>query len=696
MGRFIQMLKGAPNSVDAYDEDSTSSFGRALQKTIDGETVYGPAPTKFVDLQTDFAGVVSLTGTFTVTPNGRKFAVSAILTGVCSVTLYEFDLQTGSYIARGRILVTLPNQPATTAAPRQVEVIDNGVTGWTIYISTVASVTPINGGVFRVHKVDRAHFSFAVTPFQFFMQVDSDLPGVYMEQDPTALGAAHVMNNIIGMGYNAASNELIAARGTAALLQHDGFSTNTVPNIVRQICTAPTVAAGVTFTLTGHGYVANTPLVIALDAPTGFVLSTGLNVQTVYFVRAVNLTANTFELSATAGGAAITTGSVATPTFARAYGTTTNSYLAARKTAVVTTGFAGSAILVNGCQIATPTDGGNAGVRCFMLWTGSNFYCWPLTGITAGATTLPGNFGVNALGTTFDVIAPAVVTARYSQTIGRIIFTSAAFALYGKGWVNNSLPHVFGTQIPFILENRLDFKVSAFLRGFIVTGIDVQNGWMFIAIAQAGQRGFLVADLRSDTAFGYSYVISPVRDLSSDAKIIFLNTLEKQYETTDTLTVCYKTAATKTDPIFDDHLTGWTAVDLSDYLGTALQRFVQTKAEFDIMTVLSGNPAQLQDLTLGYESLQDSSDKWKGFAAGTTDLSPSAAVYRQVKLYGGPVPQLFHRGTNDDGAVVEIIDSVTHLAQFSHSLNEGVTFLPGVGPDTIGKRLKVTRLTPPK
>ena len=684
------MLGTAAPSIGVYDKTKISTFGRVFAKTLSSKTCYGPGLTKFVDIQTDFAGAFTISGVTETTVNGRKFVCSTLTTGLLSVALYEIDFATGATVARGRIEVRLPNQAATTAVPRFIKAIDTGTTGWKIYIGTVASTVVINGGLFLVNKVDLADFSFSVTPTQFYMAQASDAKAVYSLQDPTAQGVAHALTTLIGGDFNLSLNQIITAKGTAATLSHDGFTTNVAPVYTTQTCTAATSSGSPTFTLTAHGYANNDMLIITANAPTAFTATGPAVIQTVYFVR--NATANTFELSATSGGASINATSIATPTVGRAFGTSTNNYVAARKTGSISTGFVGTALLINACQLITPVDGPNAGVLCFFLATTSNFYCWPETSISAGATALPGNFGVNNLGNGIDYVAPTNVTATYSEVLGKIVYTSAAFTLFAKGWANNVITHAFGTQISTWLENNTSVQ-QAYFRGFVVSGLEVRQGWVFASINTLGQRGFLMIDGRSDRSFDHSYLISPVQDITGPARMKFISTLEKLYNVTDTVTLEYRDSNNASDVLFNSASGGWNLIESYEDLSISIQRYVQIRIKWDLLTFLSGIPAQIQDVTLGHERLSDMSEYWKGMATGSTDDSPSYTVYRQVKLFGS-VPTWYHRGIDDSGNVQEFFNTVTHVSQFTHSLNDGVSWLAGVGPDQVGKRLRFQRASP--
>lgn len=693
--RYTGMLGTDNPSVGTYDKTKISTFGRVNRTMYGPKAVYGPGLTKFIDVQTNFAGAFPISGVETTTPNGRKFVLSTIASGVGAIALYEIDFTTGEVTPRGRIVINLPSAPSANTTGRFIEVVDTGTTGWKIFIGTVTTITVSHGGIFLINKVDLADFSFSPSPKNFYAALSNDEAAIYKIYDPVAGFAGHAMTNIFGGGYSASLNQLITARGVAGTLQHDGFATNVAPDVQTKTCTAPTVNGSPTFTMAAHGYLANDILVPSANAPTGFTLAVPGTIQAVvYFVRAANLTANTFELSATAGGAAINAGSVTTPSFTRAYGATTTPYVAARKTGSISTGFVGTALLVNGCQIATPTDGANAGVLCYMLSTQSGFYCWPVSTITAGATTIPGSLGVNVLGTSIDYVVPSVTAFRYSETLGKIIYASAAFAFYAKGWTNGGITHAFGTQIATWLENNSSVD-AAYFRGFVVAGIEVQSGWIFATINTIGQRGILMMDARSDGSFGHSKLISPVQDLGGVSKARFITTIEQLYEVTDTVSISYRTAASPTDPIFDDEDGGWDSIDVASEFDFAFARYIQVKVEWDILTFLSGIPTQLQDVITGFDLLAEPSMHWAGMATGSTDTSPSHTVYRQIRLYNTTTPTLYHRGIDDAGNIVEYFDTVTHLAQFSHSLNEGVTWLPGIGPDQLYKRLRFTRLSPP-
>lgn len=660
------------DTTTSYDKTKTTLAGRTFVKSISGENAVGPSLTRFIDVQTDFSGLFVSSGLDCTTTNGRKFLISTIATGVGSVALYTFNFNTGAYVAVGRITFRLPSLAATTHTLRYIRVLDTGVTGWKIFLGSVGSVA-VNGGAFVINKVDLADFTFNLTPTDFPMGIASDAKATYQLQAPGFMGSLNNLTTVSGGGISAA-NELIVSTGTAASLVHHGFDATLAPTVVSYPCTSPTVPASPTFTMTAHGFLANDQLVPISGTPGGFTQATGVGAQVVYFVRATNLTANTFELSTTAGGAAINATTATTPTFVRAQGQVSNMYLASRNTGTITTGFSGAALLLDNQKIVTPADGPLAGFECFFLATTTNFYLYKLTDITSGATTLPSAAGVNILGTGTDITAPTAVTATYSEVLGKTIYSTAAFGFVMKNWVNNSIFKTFGTQINTWLENT--GRPTDYFRGFVVSGIEVTSGWLFIVITTAGQRGVLCVDLRSDTVFDYSYVISPVTYVGP-ADFKFISTIEKLYELTDTVSLSYKTSDDYNDPIFNTAAGPWTSVDVAaDLSSQSLLSYIQVKANFDIATVLSGTPTQLVDILIGYNPKTEISDYWEGSVDNTTQngISPAHIAFRLTRAYASGAVAVTVEGYLDDGTLVVAKSTDVDFAEFDKSTNNGTSW----------------------
>lgn len=697
--RFKKLIDQAIESVGVYDKTKVSVFGSAYSKTIGGGVCYGPAQTRFVDVQTDFlaAGGFTLAGPSQATSNNRLFITSTVTTGTLLLGLYSRDAVTLKHTVVGRIRILLPNSPTTTHTITGIRVLDSGSTGWKVFFSTRPTGTNAtrNGGIIMVNKVDLSDFTMSITPTTFSAAIASDAKGVFLLQDPTKLGQLHEMGTtptagIIGIGNYLPTDELISIKGLATPFSSDAFFMSTAPVIPTFACTVANGTASV-FTSVGHGFNANDAVLITSANPTGFTLSDSVN-QTVYFVR--NQTANTFELSATFGGTSILGTSVTTPTVVRAFGITSNQYNAARRSGTITSGFSGTALLLDSIKIVTPPDGVNAGQVCVFLPTNTTFNNFRLSDLFSGATSVPSSSSVNNSGTGIDYVAPATVCATYSELLGKVVYTSAAFAFYMKSWVNSNISHAFGTQISTYLENN--GEESAYFRGFVTSGLDVSNGVAYVTVTTTGQRGILVADVKADASFGLAYVTTPVRFIGL-SKASFVTSLEKDFNLTDASFIEIRSASSVTDPMFLTDSSGWIAVDtLDDLSSITLSEYVQVKLTWSIASsFLSGNPAQLSDVIVAYDRLDEMSEHWFGMADGTTSDTPSYVVYRQVELYDVVPSTLYHRGYDDSNNLVEALNTVTNISQVTHSLNEGLTWLAGVGPNQIGKRLRFERVTPP-
>jgi hypothetical protein len=199
----------------------------------------------------------------------------------------------------------------------------------------------------------------------------------------------------------------------------------------------------------------------------------------------------------------------------------------------------------------------------------------------------------------------------------------------------------------------------------------------------------------ADKSLGTTYIITKVLDIDTALSFIGVASSVKDAERTNGVSFEYRTNLT-TD--FSVATGGWTAIS-SDNLLTAVSPVgvtqVQLKLLENTIDLLNSNPAQIIDAFFAYVPLNQMSEYWKGMASGSNDDSPSHVVYRQVKLYGGPAPTLYHRGVDDSGNVVESFNTVTHVAQVTHSLDDGQTWNAGVGSDTLYKRLRFQRTTPP-
>lgn len=664
--------------VLVYDKTKPYLAGRTFEKTISGTTVYGPPLTGFSNSFLDTGSGVLATHT---TQNGRQFQLLSITTGLATIALYNID-STGqtapAYV--GKILVRLPNAAATTHTLRGFEVYDGPnnatVTGWQIYIGTVGSVL-INGGLFTVNKVDYADFS-PLSPPTIEMGIASDVKAVYQAQDSGSIGAANTLTAMQGMALQPSTRLIVFHNNVLATTQFAKFDMSVAPSITLKTTTLPTASGSPTFTLTAHGYANNDPVVITSNAPTGFT-ATGSGVQTVYFIR--NATANTFELSATSGGASINATSITASTvLTRAFGQTTSQWISVRTGTV--TGFTGTILLTNCESIVVPDQALDPaipsavnGQDCLFFATSTNVYLIKLSEITNGATTFPTMVTVNIQGTGIDYTALTAAFACYSEIIGRIVIISNTSQFYIKRWISSSIDRAFGGLNTTWLENSSNVPYT--FAGAAIVNLEVKSGWLYASLSTTGQRGVLYMDLRSHSDFGYSYITSPVTNTKDIAICKTIQTIEELFDLTSTMQFEYKTAATDSDAVFNDPDTGWNSIEQADDLTpVALDNYTQMRILFDIATGNVNTPAQINSLFLSYIGKAEISDYWAGSVDNTSlsGASPMYVAFRLSKVYSSSVPTLYLRGYDDTGALVYNFNTSANASMFSYSTNNGTSW----------------------
>lgn len=680
-------------STGAYDQTKTSALGRVFQKVIGSQTVMGPPLTKFIDTLTDLGITPNM---FNVTPNGRLFIASTPAAGTIVVSLYDFDL-TGQAapVAIGKINVLVANAAATTHTLKFFKVYDGTssatVTGWKIAIGTSASVL-INGGLFVVNAVTKAQFSILSAP-TIGMAIASNANAVYFQQDSAAVGVNNTLTAFQGGLLDRTTQKIYAHNNVLATHQYAVFDLSVAPTISIQTTTSPTVSGNATFTLTGHGYQANDPVVLLTNVPTAFTATTA-TVQTVYFVR--NPTANTFELSATSGGASILATSVATgTTVARAFGTSTSQFANVRTGTI--SGVAGTILNSNCENYCVPTNAhpNVNGQPCGFFATSTGFYLFKLSDVTNGATTFPSLVSVNVSGTGIDHTSILPLQAVYSTALAQVVYVSNVNVLYAKNWVNSALAENFGGTITQWLETVM--PASNAFASVTNTGLAEQSGWLFAASSTTGQRGVLYCDQQSDTAYGYSSIITKVLP-TAGMTLQNINQIEALFNLTNVNNFFVRTAPTSGDAMFSSATGSWVSIAEAISIGMVLDKFTQFKIEFYIVSPLGGTPAQVQEFNYSVRLNTDMSDQWAIVGDGTTQngVTPADTIYELRVAYASVVPTL--TALDVDKTTKNVVSTLTTAANptnFAYSTDGGVSYSPlGTIPNVVGTRLRVRRTLP--
>lgn len=641
--------------VSSYDQTKTTIQGRILEHVVNSQDCLGPPLTKFIDVATDTTafGLVTPIGPINLTSNGRLLVCGSITAGVMPLVLYSFNLSTGVTSYVGKINVNLPNTAATTHTVRGLKAVDTGTTGWKIFIATTGSVL-INGGVFMVNSIDLADFTASGTTIAF--ATGSNQKAVYFLQNPAALGVSHTATAAAALILNTGATRIYLHNGVSATHQYRWWDYSVTPDVPGQTFTVTIAVPGVV-TAVAHGYANNDPVVLSTTGA----LPTGLVAGTVYFVR--NAAANTFELSATSGGASITTTGTqsGTHTVRRAFGTTGSlTYDATGNLPALS----GTLLLVNNENLHTPTAGPNASNVCVDLMTSSNVYRGRLSELTTGAVLWPSLETYNITSTT--ITGPTASFGAFLETVQKWVYMTNTTKFVQKGDANNSIDRTFGSLFNKYLESMSLETVNFGLPAVI--GFDNQSGWILISSSTAGVRGVVAMDFRSDAEFDYSYVVSPVYTVNS-AALKNISTIEASFENTGTIVFQYRTSG------FGSISGGWTDINTAEDLSIALGDEVQFKFLFDIANEDLSTPAQLVAVLLALLGNDDLSDQWVGSPANSQEGPPTRFAFRLQYAYeSGTVPELVVDIYDDTEVLVATKSTVTNAADFEYSTNNGSTW----------------------
>jgi hypothetical protein len=662
--------------VGTYDQTKTTIQGRVAQKTVLSQNVVGPPLTNYIDLVTD-TGLAPV-GVHRITSNGRMFVILPVVAGTMSIALYTFNLTTAAYTYVGRINVAIPNTAATTHTYRSLRVLDSGTTGWKIFFTTTGSVL-INGGTFLINNISLSDFvPIGFPTIQF--ATDNDQKAVYFLQDPSNIGVNQLQTASAGSALDTTNNILYVHNGVSATHQYFKYDTSVAPTYAKQTFTVTVASPGVV-TAAAHGLSNNDPVVLFTTGA----LPTGLVAGTVYFVR--NATTNTFELSATSGGASINTSGTQSGTHSvgRAYGTTGSNFI--HKTGNLPA-LTGTLVILDAEDYAVPSHTTNSGQPCVFFTTNTNLYIGRLSDLTSGATTWPTLVTSNVLGATNEITTPTVAFAQWVQDLDAAIYVTNTTRFVIKQIVNNVIRENFGALNNLYLEGTTKPSIDL---GFVsILGMSARNGFLTVVGGTTGQRVITYIDLRSDATRDYSYVVTKVLDTPNSTLKSF-DTIEAAYEYTGETVVQYRSSG------FGSISGGWTTIpngsDLSSY---AIGNQTQFKLLFDITSEFAGSPAQLVDFLVTIQSNNAISDNWEYSRDDSSSGSPTRASFRLKRVYSTSVPTIYFRAYDLTNVLLVNHNTVTNAANFEYSTDNGTTWLPlGTIPNTVGTLIRYSFTSPP-
>jgi hypothetical protein len=213
----------------------------------------------------------------------------------------------------------------------------------------------------------------------------------------------------------------------------------------------------------------------------------------------------------------------------------------------------------------------------------------------------------------------------------------------------------------------------------------VEQGWIAISNVTAGQRGIMIADLRSEAMFDYSYIVTKVLDTPSSV-FKYITTIDALYDYTGSLEVYYRTTG------FGSISGSWNLCPFAEDLSAlATSDQVQFKILFTTIGLDTSIPAQLCDFFLGYESLTDNSPHWEISIDDSDNGNPSKTAFRLKEAYSSSVPALRYLAYDLSNVLLVDHNTTTNTARFEYSTNDGVTWQSlGTIPNTVGTLVKYT------
>lgn len=315
----------------------------------------------------------------------------------------------------------------------------------------------------------------------------------------------------------------------------------------------------------------------------------------------------------------------------------------------------------------------------------------PASNILVGISTWSSLVTANNNGDN-STIAQSARSYAYSNTLDRVLIsTVGSLRFILKQVVNSISDRIFGRTNISAYEGTTPSVVyiGANTELSIVSTI-IRNGWLFMASNASGQRGIVATDLRSDSLFGFSYIISPVVT-ATNGILKALSRIRALDNQTDGMIMEYRTSG------FGSESGGWTSLVPFDEYNIPVPTQIQLKVQFDTLTKeAKGLHAQLNELLLGINGLNELSDNWEFSDDNSGNGSPSRAAFRLKQTYNTTVPTLHFRARDLTDVLLVAHNTVTNAANFEYSTDSGISWAPlGTIPNTVGTLVRYTFTSPP-
>jgi hypothetical protein len=311
----------------------------------------------------------------------------------------------------------------------------------------------------------------------------------------------------------------------------------------------------------------------------------------------------------------------------------------------------------------------------------------------------------NLLGTGIDVVTPTVAFARYGgigsgECIDQFMTVAPSTpSVLIKPLQNNFITASFGGSDNQYYET---LNLTTIYGGYLntVQGLEFKAGWMFLSGGSTGQRGVMAVDVLSEAGFGVSALISPIKQELPGTILESILSLEELHDLTGNLNFWIRSATTSSDSIFNtpniptsSAPTGWTRINTSqDLTSIGIGPFYQFCITYQMISLDTQTPAQVNDIVYAYLPPGDSSDNWVVDVDNSTQgtSSPSYASFYLVSAYSASVPTLFVRVLDLTGSTIFSANTSANPTAFEYSTNGGTSWTSlGTIPNVVGTRVRV-------
>jgi hypothetical protein len=299
------------------------------------------------------------------------------------------------------------------------------------------------------------------------------------------------------------------------------------------------------------------------------------------------------------------------------------------------------------------------------------------------------------LGGLNQIVAPVVVSASWSDALDHAIVllgqaATNAFRFMLKKVENNKLTAIFGDTCVSYYEtttrDAYELKVAIPYLNF-----SNNSGWLFAMSSGVGQRGVFASDVRSDTLFDHSYIVSKVVTLPQNAILKSVDVKRELITTGGEIDVEYRLSG------FGSISGGWVALDADQELNLVAGTQIQFKLDFKTHSADRTSHVQVSDLFIGYDALEELSDNWEYSYDDSSTGSPTRIGFRLKQAYAAAIPSTLRFQASDLSGTILVNQTITsNPSNFEYSSDGGTTWLAlGTIPNVIGTLVRYNFTSPP-